>query len=110
MPEVKISISNAYFFAAGAMADFFNRIGRLQSVATGLNRPRADIQPGEKLEIDEYSMRVDGDYINIRRVILVVDGESCKYFVSTSQLAGYLTCEHLHGSHQLKSVKGVRGE
>lgn len=65
----------------------------------------AVIQPGEKLEIDEYSMRVDGDFINVRRVILSVDGEREEYFVSISKLAGYLTCEHLHGFHALKRVQ-----
>lgn len=65
----------------------------------------AVIQPGEKLEIDEYSMRVDGDFINVRRVILIVDGERAEYFVSISKLAGYLTCENLHGFHALKRVQ-----
>lgn len=65
----------------------------------------AIIQPGEKLEIDEYSMRVDGDFINVRRVILSVDGEREEYFVSISKLAGYLTCENLHGFHALKRVQ-----
>lgn len=68
------------------------------------------VQPGEKLEIDEYSMRVDGDFINVRRVILIVDGAREEYFVSISKLAGYLTCEHMHGFHQLKSVKSVLSE
>jgi len=70
----------------------------------------AVIQPGQKLQIDDYSMRVDGDFISARRVILVVNGERSEYFVSISKLAGYLTCEHLHGLHELKSVQSVQGE
>jgi hypothetical protein len=50
-------------------------------------------------------MRVDGDFINVRRVILIVDGERAEYFVSISKLAGYLTCEHLHGFHALTRVQ-----
>jgi hypothetical protein len=41
-PKVKISISHAYFSAAETMADFFNRIGRLPSFASGKKRPEAD--------------------------------------------------------------------
>ncbi|HGP2851154.1 TPA: hypothetical protein ACLGZ6_005891, partial [Pseudomonas aeruginosa] len=70
----------------------------------------AVIQPGEKLQIDDYSMRVDGDFVSVRRVILVVNGERGEYFVSISKLAGYLTCEHLHGLHELKSVQSVQGK
>lgn len=70
----------------------------------------AVVHPGEKLEIDEHSMRADGDFINVSRVILIVDGAREEYFVSISKLAGYLTCEHLHGFHQLKSVKSVLSE
>jgi hypothetical protein len=65
----------------------------------------AIIQPGEKLRIDDYSMRVDGDFINVKRVILIVDGELGEYFVSISKLAGYLTCENLYGFHALKRVQ-----
>lgn len=65
----------------------------------------AVIQPGENLAIDEYSMQVDGDFINVKRVILIVDGERREYFVSISKLAGYLTCEHLHGFHALKRIQ-----
>lgn len=64
----------------------------------------AVIQPGEKLEIDDYSMRVDGDFIAVKRVILIVDGERDEYFVSITKLAGYLTCEHLRGFHKLNRV------
>lgn len=70
----------------------------------------AVIQLSEKLQIDDYSMRVDGDFVNVRRVILVVNGERGEYFASISKLAGFLTCEHLHGLHALKSVQSVPGE
>jgi len=70
----------------------------------------AVIQPAEKLQIDDYSMRVDGDFVSVRRVILVVNGERGEYFVSISKLAGYLTCQHLNGLHELKSVQSVQGE
>ncbi len=65
----------------------------------------AVIQPGEKLQIDDYSMRVDRDFISARRVILVVNGERSEYFVSITKLAGFLTCQNRHGLHELKSVK-----
>jgi hypothetical protein len=38
LPKVKISISDAYFFDAQTMADFFNRIGRLLPFEKGYNR------------------------------------------------------------------------
>jgi len=42
LQKVKISISDAYFFDAQTMADFFNRIGRSVPVAKGRVRPVAD--------------------------------------------------------------------
>jgi hypothetical protein len=45
LPEVKISISDAYFSDAQTMADFFNRIGRRQPVMKGCNRPNIAVIP-----------------------------------------------------------------
>lgn len=97
-----ISRSNYAFASADEGVDEYRTAGSAFSdgIAAG-----AVIQPGEKLRIDEYSMRVDGDFINVRRVILIVDGERAEYFVSISKLAGYLTCEHLHGFHALTRVQ-----
>lgn len=65
----------------------------------------AVIEPGEKLQIDEYSMSWDGDFVSNRRVVLLVDGERGEWFASVSKLAGYLWDENLHGLHLLKMVK-----
>jgi|GEM_PF-416395 len=66
------------------------------------------IQPGQKHQIDTYSMSFDGDFISVRRVVLIVEGERDEYFVSISKLAGFLTCQHLHGFNQLKSFGAFR--
>jgi len=65
----------------------------------------AVIEPGEKLQIDEYSMSWDGDFVSNRRVVLLVEGERGEWLSSVSKLAGYLWDEDLHGLHLLKRVK-----
>jgi len=65
----------------------------------------AVIEPGEKLQIDTYSMSWDGDFVSNRRVVLLVDDERGEWFASISKLAGFLWDENLHGLHLLKKVK-----
>ena len=62
------------------------------------------IAPGERLQIDEYSMSFDGDFVSNRRIVLNIDGERREWFVSISKLGGYLWDEELHGFHALKDV------
>lgn len=63
------------------------------------------VEPGGRLEIDEYSMSFDGDFVSNRRVILLIDGMRSEWFTSISKLGGYLWDEALHGLHALKKVK-----
>lgn len=65
----------------------------------------AVIRPGEKLQIDEYSMSFDGDFVSNRRIMLLHEGERAEWVVSVSKLAGFLWDEELHGFHQLKRVQ-----
>lgn len=65
----------------------------------------AVIEPGEKLQIDTYSMSWDGDFVSNRRVVLLVDDERGEWFAGISKLAGFLWDENLHGLHLLKKVK-----
>ncbi|WP_240008806.1 hypothetical protein [Aquipseudomonas campi] len=65
----------------------------------------AVIQPGERLQIDDYSMSYDGDFVSIRRVVLIIEGERAEWFVSVSKLAGFLWDEDLHGFHELKRIQ-----
>ena len=62
------------------------------------------VEPGGKLQIDEYSMSFDGDFVSSRRVVLLIDGVRSEWFVSISKLAGYLWDEQLHGLHRLEKV------
>ena len=62
------------------------------------------ILPGEKLQIDDYSMSFDGDFVSNRRIVLSIDGARSEWFVSISKLGGYLWDEELHGFHALKDV------
>ncbi|WP_245962110.1 hypothetical protein [Stutzerimonas urumqiensis] len=64
----------------------------------------AVIAPGDRLQIDEYSMSFDGDFVNNRRIVLNIDGERREWFASISKLGGYLWDEELHGFHALKDV------
>lgn len=63
------------------------------------------IQPGERLQVDSYSMSYDGDFISNRRVVLIIEGERAEWFVSVSKLAGFLWDEDLHGFHELKRTQ-----
>jgi len=63
------------------------------------------VEPSGRLEIDEYSMSFDGDFVSNRRVILLIDGVRSEWFTSVSKLGGYLWDEDLHGLHALKKVK-----
>lgn len=65
----------------------------------------AVIQPGERLQIDDYSMSYDGDFLSNRRVVLIIEGEDAEWFVSVSKLAGFLWDEDLHGFHELKRIQ-----
>jgi hypothetical protein len=65
----------------------------------------AEIEPGQRLQIDEYSMSYDGDFVSNRRVILLMDGVRSEWLTSLSKLGGYLWDEALHGLHALKKVK-----
>jgi len=62
------------------------------------------IAPGERLQIDEYSMTFDGDFVSNRRIVLHIDGERREWFASISKLGGYLWDAELHGFHALKDV------
>lgn len=63
------------------------------------------IEPWGGLQIDDYSMSFDGDFVSNRRVILLIDGVRSEWFTSISKLGGYLWDEALHGLHALKKVK-----
>ncbi|MCY1540682.1 hypothetical protein D9M68_763350 [compost metagenome] len=63
------------------------------------------IEPGGWLQIDDYSMSFDGDFVSNRRVILLIDGVRSEWFTSISKLGGYLWDEALHGLHALQKVK-----
>ncbi len=65
------------------------------------------IEPGGRLQIDDYSMSFDGDFVSNRRVILLIDGARSEWFTSISKLGGYLWDEALHGLHALKKVKDL---
>lgn len=65
------------------------------------------IGPGQKLQIDTYSMSWDGDFVSNRKVVLLIEGERGEWFASISKLAGYLWDEQLHGLHVLKLVKSL---
>lgn len=67
----------------------------------------AVVEPGARLQIDDYSMSFDGDFVGNRRLVLLVNGERSEWFVSVSKLAGYLWDEHLHGLHLLKRVESL---
>lgn len=82
-----------YTSAGSAFAD---------GIATG-----ALIQPSQRLQIDDYSMSFDGDFVSNRRLVLLVGGERSEWFVSVSKLAGYLWDEDLHGLHSLKRVESL---
>jgi hypothetical protein len=67
----------------------------------------AEIEPGQRLQVDEYSMSFDGDFVSNRRVILLIDGVRSEWFTSISKLGGYLWDEELHGLHSLKKVNDL---
>jgi hypothetical protein len=67
----------------------------------------AEIEPGQRLQVDDYSMSYDGDFVSNRRVILLIDGVRSEWFTSISKLGGYLWDEELHGLHSLKKVNDL---
>ena len=81
--------------------DEYRTIGNAFSDGIAAN---AVIEPGEKLQIDDYSMSFDGDFVSNRRIVLLIDGQRGEWLTSISKLAGYLWDEDLHGLHLLKIV------
>ncbi len=65
----------------------------------------SEVEPGQRLQIDDYSMSFDGDFVSNRRVILLINGVRSEWFTSISKLGGFLRHENLHGLHALKKVK-----
>jgi len=65
----------------------------------------SEVEPGQRLQIDDYSMSFDGDFVSNRRVILMIDGERSEWLTSISKLGGFLWDENLHGLHALKKMK-----
>ncbi|MNM56195.1 hypothetical protein D3C81_673580 [compost metagenome] len=57
LPKVKISISDAYFFDAQTMADFFNRIGRLLPASNSRNRQKQSFDVFAKTGVIQYRRR-----------------------------------------------------
>ena len=67
----------------------------------------AVIRPGERLQIDDYSMSYDGDFVSNRRVVLIIEDELAEWFVSVSKLAGFLWDEGLQGFHELRRTQST---
>ncbi|MGH8433189.1 MAG: hypothetical protein ACRERX_01635 [Pseudomonas sp.] len=65
------------------------------------------VELGERLQIDEYSMSFDGDFVSNRRIILLIDCVRSEWLTSISKLGGYLWDEELHGLHVLRKVKDL---
>ncbi len=63
------------------------------------------IEPGERLQIDEYSLNFDGDFVSNHRIILLIEGERSEWFCTISKLGGYLWDDKRHGLHLLERVK-----
>ncbi len=42
----------------------------------------AEIEPGQRLRVDDYSMSFDGDFVSNRRIILLIDGVRSEWFTS----------------------------
>lgn len=64
----------------------------------------AVLAPGERLQIEDYSMSFDGDFVSNRRVILLIGSQRSEWLTSISRLGGYLWDEELHGLHRLTPV------
>lgn len=82
--------------------DEYERSGN--AFADGIARS-AELAPGARLQIEEYSMNFDGDFVSNRGVTLLIDGERSEWFTSISKLGGYLWDEELHGLHALERVE-----
>nr|WP_245399644.1 hypothetical protein [Atopomonas sediminilitoris] len=65
----------------------------------------SEVEPGQRLQIDDYSMSFDGDFVSNRRVILLVDDGRSEWVTSITKLGGHLWDEELHGLHALQKVK-----
>ena len=65
----------------------------------------AEIEPGQRLQVDDYSMSFDGDFVSNRRIILLIDSVRSEWFTSISKLGGYLWNKELYGLHRLEKVK-----
>lgn len=67
----------------------------------------AQIAPGGRLRIDDYSMSFDGDFVSQRRIILLIDDARSEWLASVSKLGGHLWGETQHGLHALTKVKDL---
>ena len=63
------------------------------------------IEPGGRLQIDEYALNFDGDFVSSHRITLLIAGVRSDWFCTISKLGGYLWDEKRHGLHLLERVK-----
>lgn len=55
--------------------------------------------PGEQLQIGDYSMRVDGDFVSNYRLVLMIGGARVEAQVEVTKLAGFLWDRDCRGLH-----------
>lgn len=55
--------------------------------------------PGGALQIGDYSMRVEGDFVSNYRLVLVIGGSRVEARVEVTKLAGFLWDRHCTGLH-----------
>ncbi len=65
------------------------------------------IEPGGRLQIDEYSLNFDGDFVSSHRIVLLIEGVRSEWFCTISKLGGYLWDAKRHGLHALESVSAL---
>jgi len=93
-----------YAFASDddGVSDYRTRGGAL----TDGIAPVSTLSPGSKIEIDDYSMSFDGDFIGIHRLVLMIGGEQIEMMTSVGKLAGHLWKEEgMPGCHLLRPVQ-----
>ena len=68
----------------------------------------SEVGPGAQIQIDEYSMSFDGDFMGSRRLFLVIDSVRTEWLTLVNKLGGHYPGSRQQGMHLLNRIDCIK--